>query len=79
MGNFGGIEKYQSCASQVCRQLGIATDFSTSKCMHGMNQTRLSVRDMQEVPKSKFEPNRPSSIGGITRYLLRMRTIGHVT
>ena len=42
---------------------------------------RLSIRDWQRVPKSKFEPNRPSSIGigGRTIYLLRMRTIGHMT
>ena len=49
----------------------------TSKCMHGMNQTEAEY--WQEIPKSKFEPNRASSIGGITRYILRMRTIGHVT
>ena len=54
---------------------------STSKCMHGMNQTETDYlfETWQGVPKSKFEPNRPSSIGGMTIYLLRMRTIGHVT
>ena len=54
----------------------------TGKCMHGMNQTDAEyskVETWQEIPKSKLEPNRPSSIEGITRYLLRMRTIGHVT
>ena len=52
----------------------------TSKCMHCMNQTEAEYfRHGKRSQKSKFEPNRPSSIGGIARYLLRMRTIGHVT
>ena len=62
------------------RIYGHTDDLDTSKSMHGMNQTEAEYsRHGKRSPKSKFEPNRSSSIGGITRYLLRMRTIGHVT
>ena len=47
--------------------------------MHGMNQTEADYPRQQEVPNSKFELNQSISIGDMTRYLLRMRKIGHVT
>ena len=47
--------------------------------MHGMNQTEAEYPRQQEVTNSKFELNRPISIGDIARYILRMRRIGHVT
>ena len=34
--------------------------------MHGMNQTEAEYLRQQEVPDSKFELNRPISIGDIT-------------
>ena len=34
--------------------------------MHGMNQTEAEYSRHGNAPKSNFEPNRPSSIGGIT-------------
>ena len=43
-----------------------STFYYTSKCMHGMNQTEAEYPRQQEVSNSKFEPNRPSSIGDIT-------------
>ena len=39
-----------------------------SKCMDGMNQTETEYSRLARGPKSKFEPNRPSSIGGRTIY-----------
>ena len=55
---------------------------NTSKCMHDMNQTEAEYsrhgKRSQRASLSQIGPD-PSSIGGITGYLLRMRTIGHVT
>ena len=53
----------------------------TSKCMHGMNQTEAEYskhgKRSQRASLSQIGPVVP--IGGVTRHLLRMRTIGHVT
>ena len=55
-------------------------EVDTSKCMHGMNQTEAEYsRHGKRSQRASLSQIGPSSIGGITRYILRMRTLGHVT
>ena len=54
--------------------------YFTSKCMHGMNQTEAEYsRHGKRSQRASLSQIGPVVLEVITRYLLRMRTIGHVT